>query len=127
MSEIPIIIDELKRIHDGEAWHGPALREILSGITPEQAAARPIPDGHTIWELVLHISGWEKVVTRRLKGLRTDQPVEGDFPAVERTDSEAWEQTLAQLDGAHEELIKSISGLTNEALEETVVGKDYTV
>ncbi len=29
MLEIQTIIDELKNIHDGDAWHGPSLKEIF--------------------------------------------------------------------------------------------------
>lgn len=127
MSEVAGIIDELKRAHDGEAWHGPALREVLSDVTPEQAAGRPIANGHTIWELVLHIAGWERVVTRRLEGHRVDQPEEGDFPAVDSFSAEAWTETLARLDSAHEALIESVSGLSDEMLKQTVIGKDYPI
>ncbi|HEU5170363.1 MAG TPA: hypothetical protein VFU46_07490 [Gemmatimonadales bacterium] len=28
--------------------------------------ARPIPGAHTIWELVLHVTGWRREVARRL-------------------------------------------------------------
>ena len=62
------IVDELKRIHEGDAWHGPALRELLFGVRAEQAAARALPNAHSIWELVLHIIGWENVFRLRLEG-----------------------------------------------------------
>jgi uncharacterized damage-inducible protein DinB len=127
MSEIQTIIDELKNIHDGEAWHGPSLKEILSGVTAEQAAAKPLANAHSIWELALHISAWEGVLTRRLAGLRMDEPEEGDFPAVTDTSEEAWRRTLTRLDETHRRLIEAVSTLTDERLRETVVGKDYTV
>src|SRR2546428_4142197 len=56
MSEIQTIIDELKSIHDGDPWHGPSLKEILSGVTAEQAAPKPLTNAHSIWELTLHIA-----------------------------------------------------------------------
>jgi hypothetical protein len=59
MSEIHRIADQLKRSLEGEAWHGPALRELLSGVTAKQAAARPLAGAHSIWEIVLHIIGSE--------------------------------------------------------------------
>jgi hypothetical protein len=39
MADIQAIIDDLKNIHEGDAWHGLALKEILSGVTAAQAAA----------------------------------------------------------------------------------------
>jgi uncharacterized damage-inducible protein DinB len=126
-SEITNLLDELKKIHEGNAWHGPALREILAGVTAEQAAARPIPNAHTIWELILHITAWENVFFRRLEGESSEAPEEGDFPPVERTDSVAWEQSLAKLESTHERLMKTISSLSDSVLTQKVAGKDYSV
>jgi uncharacterized damage-inducible protein DinB len=127
MSEIQTIIDELKNIHDGEAWHGPSLREILSGVTAEQAAAKPLANAHSIWELTLHIAAWEGVFIRRLAGLQADEPEESDFPAVTDASEEAWRLTLTRFDERHRRLIEAIATLTDERLREIVPGKDYTV
>lgn len=40
MTEIERIVDQLNRAFEGEAWHGPAVMDILEGITAQQAAAR---------------------------------------------------------------------------------------
>src|SRR5947208_2777055 len=49
------LLDQLNRAYGGEAWHGPALRNLLDGVSEAQAKARPIRDGHSILELVVHI------------------------------------------------------------------------
>ena len=51
MSQVDMVVNELERCFEGEAWHGPALMEILDGIDAEAAAARPLPKAHSIWEL----------------------------------------------------------------------------
>src|SRR5437764_6919973 len=56
MNEVERILDQLKRAFEGNAWHGPAVEEVLADVTAEQAAAKPIPDAHSIWELTLHIA-----------------------------------------------------------------------
>ena len=127
MSEIESLIDELQRIHDGDAWHGPALREVLIGVSAEQAAARPLSTGHSIWELVRHITAWERVFRRRLEGEPVDEPEEGDFPPVDDTSEAAWAQALAGLNQEHTQLIKVVSGLSDSALQEKVAGRDYPV
>jgi uncharacterized damage-inducible protein DinB len=127
MSEVRTISDDLKNIHDGEAWHGPSLKDILSGVTAEQASARPLANAHSIWELILHIAAWEDVFMRRLGGMQINEPEEGDFPVVTDTSEEAWRRTLARFDETHCGLIEAISALTDERLRETVAGKDYTV
>jgi uncharacterized damage-inducible protein DinB len=127
MSKIQAIVEELKNIHDGEAWHGPSLKEILSGVTAGQAAARPLANAHSIWELTLHIEGWEEVFRRRLKGQAIAEPEEGDFPPATESSEEAWNRALRKLDETHQALIETIAELPEERLNEIVIGKDYTV
>lgn len=127
MSYSQTIIDELKNIHDGDAWHGPSLKEILSGVTAEQAAAKPIANAHSIWEITMHIAAWEGVFIRRLAGLQINEPEEGDFPPVAEASEEAWRRTLIKVDETHHNLIEAIAALTDERLGEIVPGKDYTV
>jgi uncharacterized damage-inducible protein DinB len=127
MSEIEAIGDELKRIHDGDAWHGPSLNEILAHVSAEQAAARPIPSAHSIWELVLHIAVWESVFIRRLEGHPTLVSEAEDFQQVTEASETAWTQALASLNDSHAKLLKRISGLTDEALDGTAAGTDYSI
>ena len=49
-SEVSRLVDQLEREQSGEPWHGQPLGDILSGITHQQAAVRPLPGGHTIWD-----------------------------------------------------------------------------
>jgi hypothetical protein len=41
MTEIARIQDQLRRAFDGDAWHGPSLKAILTGVTAEKAATKP--------------------------------------------------------------------------------------
>src|SRR4029450_6392681 len=54
MSEIARIVEQLKQVHEGEAWHGPSVGESLEGLDATGAARRPIEGGHSIWEGVHH-------------------------------------------------------------------------
>ena len=49
MSEISRILDQMDRAMAGEAWHGPALNQLLEGITAEQASMHPVRGAHSIW------------------------------------------------------------------------------
>ncbi|MGH7628258.1 MAG: DinB family protein [Gemmatimonadales bacterium] len=70
MTEADRIADELARAHGGDPWHGSSARAVLAGVSAAQAAVRPIPNAHTIWELVLHVTGWRREVARRLEAAR---------------------------------------------------------
>src|SRR5262245_15546962 len=127
MSHIQTIIDDLISIHDGDPWHGPSLKETLSGVTAKQAAAKPLANAHSIWQLVLHIAAWEDVFMRRLAGTQINEPEEGDFPIITDASEEAWRQALAKFDETHRSFVEAVAALTDDRLRETVAGKGYTV
>lgn len=125
MLEIRRLLSQLRRAYEGEAWHGPALKEILAGVTAVQAARRPIPSSHTIWEIVLHISAWESAVCGRIEGRYTAEPDEGDWPAVTDTDDAAWQATLATLDRTHHRLREAVGRLDEGRLHDRLAeGKE---
>src|ERR1051325_11083849 len=100
MTEIDRILDQLKRAFEGGAWHGPSVREVLNGVTAAQANARPLPNGHSIWELVQHIAVWEDVGRRRLEGDPAEVPISSleDWPPAEDVSETAWEKSKAALE-----------------------------
>jgi uncharacterized damage-inducible protein DinB len=127
MSEKANIVENLKKLQEGNAWYGPSLRDILKGVSAEKAAARPIAGAHTIWELVSHISVWEKVFQRRLEGKMVNEPEEGDFPSTTDPSAAAWDKAKNDLETNHKKLMKTISRLSESRLSEIVPGKDYPV
>ena len=117
---------QLKLAHQGNAWHGPSLRELLEGVTAEQAAARPLPDAHSIWELVNHLAAWERIVMRRVQGeVVNDVPDEINFPPVAEPSEAAWQAALAQLDETNRELREAIKQIDDAKLEELTPGKQH--
>ena len=100
MSETKRIADQLHRAYHGGAWHGPALRELLAGVTAKQAAARPVRGAHTIWELVLHITAWKRAVFLRMQGRALSLSPAENFPPMPQASAVNWKQTLAALQAA---------------------------
>lgn len=125
--EVARIADQMRRAYDGEAWHGPALRELLQGISASQAAAHPLPGRHSIWELVGHIAAWKRVVVRRLAGETVNElsPAE-NFPQPPDPTEAAWEKMKSSLEDAQRRLLAAVEGLSEERLLGPVPGKDYT-
>jgi uncharacterized damage-inducible protein DinB len=118
-SEVSRLVDQLESEHGGEPWHGTSLVGILTGITHEQAAARPLPGAHTIWELVLHITAWKNEARQRLHGGPAGDPSEGDWPRPPATPSaDAWRQALDALEEAHRALVDTITRLRDPQLFE---------
>ncbi|HSC78502.1 MAG TPA: DinB family protein [Candidatus Acidoferrales bacterium] len=127
MTEVERIADQLRRAYEGEAWHGPPLKEILTGVTAEQAAHRVVPNGHTIWELVHHIGAWESIVRRRLGGEAVKATPEMDWPPVGDTSEAAWKNALDALERGNLQLRQAIADLSDDQLRQKVVGEKYSV
>lgn len=124
MKKTTLIADELRRAFYGEAWHGDSLFEILAGITGAQAAARPVPNAHSIWELVLHNSAWDGAALRRMTGVATALTGDANFPPVAETSEAAWKQALEKVRRVHDELIEAVSNFPEARLAEQVPGKE---
>jgi uncharacterized damage-inducible protein DinB len=125
MSQVEFIADQLRAAFDGEAWHGPALMEILDGINAETAAAHAVPAAHSIWELVLHLATWERVISRRIQGEEFMPSDEENFPPVRQPTDSAWREAAQTLQTTHAELIRLVSAMKEDRLNERVPGKDY--
>jgi uncharacterized damage-inducible protein DinB len=124
MSETARIADQLRRAFHGDAWHGDSLFEILNGVTAAQAAARPIKNAHSIWELVLHIAAWDGAVRRRLGGEAVALSGEKNFPPVTDTSESAWRKALEHVGRVHDDLVAAVAAFPDSRLGEKVPGKD---
>ena len=123
MTEIERILDQLKRAYEGNAWHGPSVKEVLTGVTAAQAHARPLQNAHSIYELVRHIAVWEDVGRRRLQGDPAEVVVSSpeDWPSPDDTSEAAWEQAKAALDRGHQALVDAIACVPESRLDEPIL------
>ena len=118
MREVERIAEQLRRAHEGGAWHGPALSELLRGVTAEQAAARPFEGAHSIWESVAHVEAWERAILRRLGGDPAQiYDTEEDWPATGEVSDRAWRKTLERLTKTYLALRDAVLGLEDADLD----------
>ncbi len=125
MSEPALIADQLHRAFHGDAWHGPALLELLEDVDAATAAARPIPSAHSIWELVLHVAVWDRVACVRLTGEKCQPTGDANFPPVTQPTVAAWRKAVAEARRAHDVLVKTVATLPDSRLLDRVPGKRY--
>ncbi len=113
------VLETLRRSFDGGAWHGPALREALDGCSADEAAARPIPGAHSVWELTLHAAAWADEVAERAAGARPGLPRAGDWPPVPvPADADAWRAARARLDAARDRLLAAAAAVPADRLDQ---------
>jgi len=128
MSEIKRIVDQMQRAYAGEAWHGPALHELLEGLSAEQALSRPFPHVHSIWELVVHLTVWKSIVRRRLLGeVVAAVPPHEDWPPVHDPSASAWAAAQQKLLEAHRDLLTAVALSPETRLNETVPGQTISI
>jgi len=124
-SEPARIADQLRRAFEGDAWHGPAVLELLADIDAATAAARPLSGVHSIWELVLHVAVWDGVALRRLSGEKCQPQGEANFPPVAKATAAAWRKAVTEMRRTHQALVKAVAGLSDSRLHDRVPGKRY--
>ena len=122
------LANHIKRTVTGPMWHGPALNEVLEGVTPEMAAARPLAGAHSVWELVLHVTVWADVARARLRGERIVDPLPAeDWPPVGDPTATAWTSAIERMRESYRGLADDVKQLDDSRLSEEIAGLDYTV
>ena len=110
-NEISLLLHLIDEAYTKKAWHGTNLRGSIRGLTAQQAAWRPEPTRHNIWEIVLHTACWKYIVRRRLLGEK-----KGSFPLkgsnwIERPldmTENTWRRDIRLLDEMHRSMCEAI-------------------
>jgi hypothetical protein len=127
MREARRIRDQLRRALEGDAWHGPSLRELLADGDAELAARVPHGSAHGIWQIVLHITTWLTVPRLRLAGQAIEPDETDDWPEVGAPTEERWRAAVASLENAGRALLDDLDDLDDARLEEIVPGRTHDV
>ena len=105
---------------DHKAWHGTTLLGSIRGMSASQAAWRPAPRRHNVWEVVVHAAYWKYAVRRRLTGEgRGSFSLKGSNWFARPTDDRSWPDDVALLLEEHRRLRSAIRRLPDAALRAT--------
>ena len=128
-SELELLLRLLDESYEKKAWQGPNLRGSLRGVTAKQAAWRPSPGRHNIWELVLHAAYWKYAVRRMLTHERRGAfPAKGSnwFARTTTPTEAAWRVDRALLDREHRRLREAVASLSASQLGMKPRGSKYS-
>jgi uncharacterized damage-inducible protein DinB len=106
MNANTVILDLFEEAFARKTWHGPNLWQSLKGVNAEQAAWRPAPNRHNIWEEALHAAYWKYAARRVLEGgKRGSFALKGSNffprPAADKPSESAWKADKAILQNEH--------------------------
>ncbi len=127
--EIEQLLAILDQAYDRKSWHGTNLRGSVRRVSPDEAAWRPAPGRHNIWEITVHAAYWKYVVWRLLSGgARGSFPLKGSnwFERPRDASVEAWRQDVALLAEVHRQLREAVAALDARALARTPKGSKST-
>ena len=122
MTEKARLLDQFEREVQGQPWHGPSLTTILDGVTAAQAAHTQSGEAHSIWEILLHMTGWKREVSRRALGHEAAEPAHGDWPPIGEPTESLWREAQADHLRAQRELLDILRGLSDATLDTKVPG-----
>ena len=106
---------------EGEPWHAVNIAVLLRSITAAEATARPVGGGHTIMEIVLHMTAWADEVRARLEGQPAGEPKVGDWPSDARATGTGWVEARKGLLSAYRALHETLRRQPEAMLDRPVV------
>jgi uncharacterized damage-inducible protein DinB len=114
--------NELRKAYNGDAWHSNNLSVIISPVNVkyDQAFRRPIPNAHTIGELVLHLTVWTEDVISRLMDNITKKTEKGDWPILHEKTLSVWDNSLSDFHLANDKLLNLSMTLVADQWQENV-------
>ena len=119
--ELARIEQQLRLALEGPSWHGPSVLELVADVTASDAHAHPIAGAHSIWELVLHLSGTYALVLRRVTGDARRISAAEDWPAVPDATEDQWRAAVQALRAENDAARAVVRGFPTEKLDRPLV------
>lgn len=117
-----LVHDHVYTLLEKEGWQWqPPLSEALSGLTAAQAAWKPAPARHSIWQIVRHLILWKGGVLDAWSGTPPDgqQLVARDWPEAAGSEDD-WARDRRTLLEISLELLSRVDGLDDAGLSTAI-------
>jgi len=113
-----LVLRLLDEAYKKKTWHGPNLRQAIRGVSAKQAAWRPGPGRHNIWEETLHAAYWKYTVRNRIEGGKKGSfalPGSNFFPRPEKgkVSEASWQADKELLEREHRALRSAVERVLN--------------
>lgn len=128
-TEIRKFIRSLKSVYSGGPWYGDSILNKVRDISSEQAFNRPLPQAHTIAELVAHMINWRKLLAKRLQGddaFFVTQKTSFDWQLIDPSPATAWKSLLKALDDNQQQILAELEKADDAFLNRKVAKRKYS-
>jgi len=120
------IVKQLQDVQDGDLWLDETFAKKIDLLTEEQALTRPIPEMHSVAEIISHLLEWRKGCMLKLQGEKSSLTVESpeDWKSNDELKKIGWKKLKEDFYASQYHLIRFIevkddSFLTQKYLDTT--------
>ncbi|MDR7420632.1 MAG: DinB family protein [Armatimonadota bacterium] len=111
-----LVLDHLTYTFERDAWQ-PSLSHAVEGLTAAQAAWKPSPERHSIWQIVRHVILWKQGVLDAWSGKVPDYKEFERMDWQEVTgDDAAWQADVRKLRNVSLRLKRRVQAATSAAM-----------
>lgn len=121
------ILEQLQELHHGKPWIGRSLEFRLAQLDPDKCFVRPIPDMHSIAEILSHVTLWRTEAILKINtgsGSKTDDCPE-NWLSNEALQSKGWDHIKTAYDASLEELITLLQQKDDNFLDRQYYDTDF--
>ncbi len=121
------IISQLTNNQEGKAWIGATYQSKLKDITDENAFIRPLPDLHSVAEIISHLTTWQKETILKIttgEGSLTDD-CEENWYSNDKLREKKWASILKEYQESLAEIIVLLKTKEDSFLEKQYYDTDF--
>lgn len=121
------IIQQLVDVQEGKPWIGSSYASKLNEVDENKFFTRPLPDLHSIAEILSHLTLWRKETILKIQtgtGSKTDDCPE-NWRANEELRQEGWQSIRSEYEKTLFELIELLKSKNDAFLDETYYDTDF--
>lgn len=118
-----LVVDHVHTTLHEEDWQWqPSLSEALGGLTAAQAAWKPAPERHSIWQIVRHLILWKRGVLKAWDGDPPDgaQLEASDWQEVAGSEAD-WEKDRRTLLDISSQFLTRVQSLDDAGLSRRII------
>lgn len=122
-------IEQLKDVQNGITWYDDNIEKKINPIASNQAFIRPLPEIHSVAEIVSHMLVWRRDTIGKLKGQESDLTIESpeNWKSNEELKIIGWDKLKKDLSDSQEELVNYLSDKDDQYLKETMYKEEFSL
>lgn len=122
-------IGQLKDVQNGITWYDDNIENKIKQISENQAFIRPIPEIHSVAEIISHIWVWRIDTLKKLKGIESNLTLESpeNWKGNEELKTLGWNKLKMDLSNSQKELAEFLMDKDDEYLENNKYEGKYTL